>query len=50
MKYMRTARYTWADHKTNTETARELNVTPILDRTYDYKKKWIQHVNRMPHC
>jgi hypothetical protein len=28
MKYMRiTAGYTWTDHKTNTETAKELNIT-----------------------
>jgi hypothetical protein len=40
MKYTRrTVGYTRADHKTNTETARELNTTPILDRIYGYKKK-----------
>jgi hypothetical protein len=49
MKYTRrTAGYTRAGRKTNTEIARELNTTPILDRIYDHKKKWIQHVNRMP--
>jgi hypothetical protein len=46
MKYMRrTAGYTWADHTTNTETAKELNTTPVLDKIQDYKRKWIQHVN-----
>jgi hypothetical protein len=30
MKYMRiTAGYTWTDHKTNTEIAEELNITPV---------------------
>jgi hypothetical protein len=48
MKYMRTAGYTWTDHKTNTQIAKELNITPILDKLLEYKRNWIQHVNRMP--
>jgi hypothetical protein len=36
------------DHKTNTETAKELNITPVLDKMQDYKRNWIQHANRMP--
>jgi hypothetical protein len=49
MKYMRrTAGNTPADHKTNTEIVIELNITPIVDRIYDPKKKWIQYINRMP--
>jgi hypothetical protein len=36
------------DHKTNTEIAKELNIIPVLDKIHDYKKKWIQHINRMP--
>jgi hypothetical protein len=49
MKYMRrTARYTWTDSKTNTQTAKELKITPILDKLLEYKRNWIQHVNRMP--
>jgi hypothetical protein len=37
MKYMRrTAGYTWTDHRTNTETAKELNITPVLDKTQAY--------------
>jgi ABC-type ATPase involved in cell division len=48
MKYMRrTAGYTWTDHKTNTEFAKELNITPILDKIQDYKKNQIQHVNQI---
>jgi hypothetical protein len=41
----RTAGYTWTDHKTNTEIAKELNMTPVLDKIQDYKRNWIQHVN-----
>jgi hypothetical protein len=43
-----TAGYIWTDHKTNTEIARELNITPVLDKIQDYMRKWVQHVNRMP--
>jgi hypothetical protein len=49
MKYMwRTAGYIWTDYKTNTKIAKELKITPILDKLLDYKRNWIQHVNRMP--
>jgi hypothetical protein len=37
------------DHKTNTEIANELNITPVFDKIQNYKRNWIQHVNRMPH-
>jgi hypothetical protein len=49
MKYMRrTAGYTWTDYKTNTQIAKELKITPILNKLLEYKRNWIQHVNRMP--
>jgi len=49
MKYMRrTAGYTWTDYRTNTQTAKELKITTILDKLLEYKRNWIQHVNRMP--
>jgi len=51
MKYVRrTAGYTWTDYKTNAQIAKELininfgQITAILE----YKRSWIQHVNRMP--
>jgi len=48
MKYMgRTAIYTWTDYKTNAQTAKELKITPIWDKLLEYKRSWIQHVNRM---
>ena len=48
MKYMRTAGYTCTDYKTNAQIAKELKITPILDKLLEYKRSWIQHVNRMP--
>ena len=44
----RTAGYTWTDYKTNTQIAKELKITPILDKLLEYKRNWIQHVNGMP--
>jgi hypothetical protein len=50
MKYMRrTAGYTRTDYTTNAQIAKELKITPILDKLLEYKRNWIQHVNRMPH-
>ena len=49
MKYMRrTAGYSWTDYKTNAQITKELKITPILDKLLEYKRNWIQHVNRMP--
>ena len=49
MKYMsRTAGNFWTDQKTNAQFAKELKITPILDKLREYKTNWIQHVNRMP--
>jgi hypothetical protein len=39
MKYMRrTARYTWTDYKTNTQIAKELKITPVLDKLLECKR------------
>jgi hypothetical protein len=49
MKSMRrTAGYIWTDYKTNAQIAKELKITPILGKLLEYKRNWIQHVNRMP--
>ena len=49
MKYMRrTAGYTWSDYKTNLHNAKELEITPVLEKLLEYKRNWTQHVNRMP--
>jgi len=49
VKYMRrTAGYIRTDYKTNAQTAKELKRTPILDKLLEYRRNWIQHVNRMP--
>jgi hypothetical protein len=29
------------DHKTDTDIAKELNITPVLDKIQDYKIKWM---------
>jgi len=39
---------TRTDYKTNKQTAKELKITPVLDKLLEYKRKWIQHINRMP--
>jgi hypothetical protein len=46
MKYIRTAGYLWNDYKTNAQIAKELKITPILDKLLEYNRNWI-HVNRM---
>ena len=49
MKYMkRTAGHSWRDYKTNEQIAKDLKITPHLDKLLEYKRNWIQHVNRMP--
>ena len=45
----RKAACTWIDYKTNTETAKELNKTPVLDKIQEYRRNWLQHINRMPY-
>ena len=48
MKYVRTtAEYTWTDYGTNTQITKELKITPVLDKLLEYKRNWIQHINRL---
>jgi hypothetical protein len=49
IKYMRRkGGYTW-DRLQNKYTNYKGNkITPILDKLLEYKRNWIQHVNRMP--
>jgi hypothetical protein len=44
----RTSGYFWTGYKTNAQIAKELKITSILDKLLEYKRNWIQHVNRMP--
>jgi len=30
------------------QIAKDLKITPILEKLLEYKRSWIQHVNRMP--
>jgi len=48
IKYRRnTAGSTWTKYKTNIETAKEVNITPVLDKIQEYRRNWLQHMNRM---
>jgi len=35
-------------YKTNVQIAKELKVTQMLNKLLEYKRSWIQNVNRMP--
>jgi len=49
MSYVRrTAGYNRTDYKTNIQITKELKITPILEKLLEYKRNWIQYVNRMP--
>ena len=37
-----------AHYRTNAQIAKKLKITPILDKLLEYKRNWMQHVNRMP--
>ena len=43
------ARCTWADYKTETAIAKDLNIAPVVDKIQEYRRNWLQHLNRMPH-
>jgi len=32
--------YTWTDYETNTEIAKELNITPVLEKIQDRRRSW----------
>jgi hypothetical protein len=40
--------YTRTDYKTNAQISKKLKITPIWYKLMEYKRNWIQHVNRMP--
>ena len=42
------AAYTLYDHKPNNSIRKELRITSILDKTDEYRKKWLLHIQRMP--
>jgi hypothetical protein len=48
IKYTRkTAGCNWTDYKTSTDTVKELNITPVLDKIQEYRKNRLQRVNKM---
>jgi hypothetical protein len=47
MKYMRiTAGYAWTDYTTDTEIAKQLNITAVLSKIQEYRRNWLQHINK----
>jgi len=36
------------DYKTNAQIAKELKIRPMSEKLLEYKRSWIQHLNRMP--
>jgi hypothetical protein len=36
----KSAECTWIDYKANTENAKKINITPILDRIWEYRRNW----------
>ena len=49
MKLLRPlAGYNLYDHKTNYYICRELWITGILDKTDEYRRNWLSHLQRMP--
>jgi hypothetical protein len=45
---IRIAGCTWTGYETNTQIGKQLKITSFLDKLLEYKRNWIQHVNRMP--
>jgi hypothetical protein len=47
--YEKTAGYTWTDYKTNTQAAKELDITSLLDKLQEYRRNLLQHIDKKPH-
>ena len=49
MKLLRPlAGHTFNDHKTNNSIRRELRTECILDKTDEYRRNWLLHLQKMP--
>ena len=49
MKLLRPlAGYTLYDHKTNDYIRRELRIVGIIEKIDEYRRNWLQHLQRMP--
>ena len=51
---MRTAKYTWQDHKTSEDILSELKINTVVKKIQNYRNEWVQHVwqldgDRLPH-
>jgi hypothetical protein len=50
IKYIRkTTECTWKDKKTNTEIAKERNITPVFENIEEKRRNWLQRINNVPH-
>jgi hypothetical protein len=48
MRFLRrTAGYICSDHKRNEDILTELQISPITEFMYQYRKNWKEHVDRM---
>ena len=43
---MKTAKYSWEDYKTNTDSLSELKIKPIKKKIQNYSNKWVQYIQR----
>jgi len=47
MKLMRTAKYTWQDHRTNWRYLSEFKINSVVKKIQNYRHKCVKHVRRM---
>jgi hypothetical protein len=47
MKFMKTAKYTWQDYKTNEDMLSELKINPIVKKIQNYRNKSTQQVQQI---
>jgi hypothetical protein len=40
------AGYAWTDYTTDTEIAKEINITSLLGKIQECRRNWLQHINR----
>jgi len=41
------AGYIWTYYNTKTEVTSELNITSVSNKLQEYRRNWLQHINRM---
>ena len=43
----RTAKYKWQDYRTKEDVLSELKINPVLNKTQNYRTKWVRHGRQM---